>query len=106
MARQRRSDDGQAIGLILMTIVIVAAVAAAVSAVAVRMVERSSAQSAADAAAIAGVGGGRDAANGVAARNGGVLVSFASRADVTGVTVTVRVRVGEEVAMARASDVP
>ena len=66
------------------------------------LVERQHAQSAADAAALAGVTGGRVAAGELAAANGGALVGWS----VAGRQVTVRVQIGDQVAVARATDEP
>lgn len=66
------------------------------------LIDRQHAQSAADAAALAGVGGGQAAAAGLAAANGAALVGWS----VDGHQVTVRVQVGDHVAVARATDEP
>ena len=66
------------------------------------LTERQEAGSAADAAALAGVTGGAEAAASLAAANGGVLVAWSR----VGRRVTVQVRVGDQVATARATDEP
>ena len=103
---ERVRDSGQAIGLVLMAVVLVAAVAAGIAGAAMRITARSRAQNAADAAALAGVDGGPDAAAAIAARNGGVLIAFNDVAVDGGATVTVEVTVGDEHAVARASSGP
>ncbi len=104
--RRWSGDGGQATGLILMSIALIATVAIAVSGVATRMAQRSRAQNAADAAALAGVDGGRGSAEEVAARNGAALISFEHHRDTNGVIVTVVVTLGGEQAIARASTEP
>lgn len=108
--RRRREwktrDAGQAIGLVLISIALIVTVLFAVTAIATRITQRSVAQSAADAAALAGVVGGRTDAETVARRNGALLVAFdIDRVD-QDVTVTVRVQVGDESALAVASTAP
>jgi hypothetical protein len=66
------------------------------------LTDRQQARSAADAAALAGVTGGRSASASLAGRNDAVLVDWSRN----GREVTVRVRVGEQVATARATDGP
>lgn len=99
-------DTGQALGLVLMAIALVAIAAIAMVSVGVRMTDRARAQNAADAAALAGVAGDRTASAAIAARNGGVLVSFDRRAGEQGFSVTVEVDVGDERAIAAASSEP
>jgi len=96
-------DRGSA--AILTVLVVLACTFAVVSAlvpVATSLIDRQHAQSAADAAALAGVTGGRAAATELAAANGGALVGWS----VDGHRVTVRVRIGDQVAVARATDEP
>lgn len=66
------------------------------------LTDRQRARSAADAAALAGVAGGRSAAAEFSRRNDAVLVGWGR----SGREVTVRVRVGEQVVTARATDGP
>lgn len=99
----RSRDAGQAavfVVIILTTIALVLIMAVARLGTAV--LDRSAAQTAADAAALASLTGGRDAAVAVAQANGGVMVSWSSGAHEVAVTV----RVGDEVATARATDAP
>ncbi len=104
--REGPHDCGQAVGLIVIAVVLIAAVAVAMASIAVRMTERSAAQSAADAAALAGVINGMAAADAVAERNGGNLLEFQLDRNGADVTVSVRVQVGVESASARASSGP
>lgn len=107
-------DRGQALGLVLIAVGLVAVIAVALSHVGARLVARSRAQNAADAAALAGVDGGSGAAAAMAARNGGVLVSFVERPGRGGSTVAmdvameviVEVTVDGEHAVAAASSGP
>jgi hypothetical protein len=64
--------------------------------------DRQRAQSAADAAALAGVVGGRPASAAISARNDATLTGWSRR----GRDVTVWVRVGDQVVVARATDEP
>lgn len=66
------------------------------------LVDRQRAHSAADAAALAGVTGGRLSAEALARSNGGMLVDWS----ISDRVVTVRVRVGDQVVTARATDAP
>ena len=66
------------------------------------LIDRQQARSAADAAALAGVTGGSVASATMASENGGLLLTWSS----DGRRVTVRVRVGDQVATARATDEP
>ena len=66
------------------------------------LIDRQEARSAADAAALAGVVGGRSSSSALAAANGGELVSWSR----SGRQVTVHVRVGDHVVVARATDEP
>lgn len=104
--RVGQRDAGQAIGLILISVALVAACAVGMIAAARHVTDRSRAQSAADAAALAGVDGGRAESMQAARRNDATLISFERGGDSTGYTVTVEVVVGEEHALARASSVP
>jgi Tfp pilus assembly protein PilX len=100
------SDRGQALGLVLMSVALIAMVAVGITSIATRLTDRSRAQNAADAAALAGVSGGAAEASIVATRNGAVLVSFDDVTTELGVIVTVEVMVGDERAIARASSEP
>lgn len=105
-SRVGRHDAGQAVGLILISVALVAACAMGMIAAARHVSDRSRAQSAADAAALAGVDGGRAVSMQAARRNDATLISFERGGDSTGFTVTVEVAVGDEHALARASSVP
>lgn len=104
--RQRTEDRGQAIGLVLISIVLIAAAAMGMVAVSRHVTERGAAQTAADAAALAGVDGGSGASAEAARRNGARLISFERGGDDQGFVVTVEVAVGDEHALARASSEP
>lgn len=99
-------DRGQALGLVLMAVAMLAVVAVALGNAGARLVARSRAQNAADAAALAGVESGAAAAGTIAERNGGAVVSFVSTPGPAGTTVTVEVVVGGEHAIAAASTEP
>ena len=94
-----RRDHGQALGLVLIAVGMVAVIAFALADVGARLVRRSRAQNAADAAALAGVEGGSSAAAAMAARNGGALVSFVQRSvpNGDGAAGTAELQVGVEV---------
>ena len=98
----RQRDGGQAVVLLLVVVVIAALSVVAVGMFSQRIVDRGQAQTAADAAALAATGGGRAAAQRLAADNGAVLVGFAEAGDV----VTVLVEVNGERATARATNGP
>jgi len=100
------TDRGQAFGLILIAIALIATTAIAVGLVGARFHDRSTAQSAADAAALAGAIDGQDAASAVAARNGADLVAYSETRTGADVTVSVEVIVDGESAIARASTAP
>lgn len=97
-----RDRGSMAIVSALTALAIVAALAAALMPVLVDLAHRQQARSAADAAALAAVSGGRSAAVELATANGAVVVGY----QVSGRSVTVWVRVGGEVALARATDAP
>ena len=80
-------DGGQAVVLLLAVVVMLALSVVAVGVFGQRIVDRGRAQTAADAAALAAAGGGRPAAERLAAANGATLVSFVDSGD--GVTVVV-----------------
>ena len=104
--RSARTDRGQALGLVVMSIALIGMFAVGIASVSTRLVKRSQAQNAADAAALAGVTGGAAAASTVAGRNGAMLVGFTDVQGGQGVVVTVEVIVGDEHAIARASSQP
>ena len=66
------------------------------------LIDRQRATAAADSAALAGVTGGYEASATLAASNGARLVAWTR----DGRQVTVRVRVGDQIAVARATDEP
>ena len=99
---ERRHDSGQAVVLLLAVVVMAALSVVATGQFAQRIVDRGRAQTAADAAALAATGGGRAAAQRLAAGNGAVLIGYAE----TGDFVTVVVDVDGERATARATDGP
>ena len=66
------------------------------------LIDRQQARSAADASALAGVNGGMTASSELASANGAALVAWSRH----GRQVTVRVQVGAQVAVARATDEP
>lgn len=86
----------------LAAVSIVASLTFALMPVLVDLAHRQRARSAADAAALAGVTGGRVAAADLATVNGADLIGY-HRA---GRAVTVRVQVGDQVVVARATDAP
>ena len=102
MADVHRRDRGQAIVLLLAFVVVTVVLMVAMGHFSARLVDEQQAQLAADAAALAGVVGGRDAAERLAAANDGVLIVFV----VAGDEVMVEVRVGSELAQARATRAP
>lgn len=96
-------DRGSMMVLVMFVSVgIVAALTAAMMPMFGDLIDRQQARSAADAAALAGVTGGRPAASALAVSNDAVLVGWS----VDGRTVTVQVRLGDQVATARATDEP
>ena len=96
-------DRGSMLVLVVFVgVAITAAVLFALMPVLVELTHRQQARSAADAAALAGVNGGRAAAASIAQANDAALVSWAR----DGRDVTVEVRVGDQVVMARATDAP
>lgn len=96
-------DRGSMLILVMfVTVAMTAMVTIALVPVLGDLIDRQQARSAADAAALAGVIGGVNAASTLAAANGGVLMSWSS----SGRRVTVQVRVGDQVASARATDEP
>lgn len=95
-------DRGQAIVLVLAVVVVAVVCTVAMARFSARLVDKQQAQLAADAAALAGVVGGRVAAEELATANEGVLTFF----EVRGGGVLVEVRVGDELARARATRAP
>ena len=93
------SESGQALGLLLCAIAIIALLAVGVSRLGVRLAHRAMAQTAADAAALAGVESGIGAAQQLVSANGASVVSWSASDRV----FTITVRVGTETATARAS---
>lgn len=102
MRAHGHGDRGQAVALVLVVVAFAALVIVAVGRFGGRIIDRQQAQVAADAAALAGVVGGRDAAQRVAAANSGVLESFV----VDDGDVIVVVAVASERATARATRAP
>jgi len=97
-----RSDEGQAVALILIVVVFIVLAMVAAASLGHHMVLRGRAQVAADAAALAATSGGIAAARELAARNDAELVSYSS----VGQVVTVVVAVHGITAMARATNGP
>lgn len=96
-------DRGSMLVFVMMVgVALTAAITLAMVPVLADLAERQQARSAADAAALAGVTGGRAEAASIAQRNDGVLVGWSR----TGREVTVEVRVGDQLAVARATDGP
>lgn len=96
--RRAGADEGQAMPLLVMLVVLAGVSALALSDLGVAAVSRAKARTAADAAALAGAAEGREAATAVAEANGAALESF----EVMGAETEVVVRVGEARARARA----
>lgn len=99
-------DHGQALGLVLMAVAMVAVIAVALGGAGKRLIARSRAQNAADAAALAGVESGPAAAAAIAGRNGAAVVSFVAAPGPGGNTVTVEVVMDGQRAVAAASTDP
>lgn len=98
--RAARSDDGQAIPLLVGIVAVITIFVVAVGWFAGGAIDAARARTAADAAALAGAGDGSIAEAAAAARaNGGTLLSY----DRTGDDVIVAVRVGRAVHRARAT---
>ncbi|MGZ4671140.1 MAG: pilus assembly protein TadG-related protein [Ilumatobacteraceae bacterium] len=95
-------DRGQAVVLLLAVVVMAALSVIAIGRFGSRVIDRGRAQTAADAAALAATSGGRPAAERLAGRNGGRLISY----EVSGDSVVVVVDVAGERAVARATDGP
>jgi predicted RND superfamily exporter protein len=88
--------------VMLVGVAFTAAVTLALLPVLVGLIDHARAQNAADAAALAGVTGGAAAARAIAAANDAALVAWSR----SGHEVTVTVQVGEQQAIARATDEP
>jgi DNA-binding IclR family transcriptional regulator len=88
--------------VVLVGLALTAAITLALVPVLRDLSDRQQARSAADAAALAGVTGGRSASASMAGHNDAVLVAWTR----SGREVTVRVRVGDQVVAARATDGP
>ena len=97
-----RDRGSAAILTLVVTLVVTVVVAGGLASLGTRLADREQARTAADAAALAGVHGGRASSVALARRNGAEVVSWST----DGVAVTVVVRVGHEVARARATDGP
>ena len=98
----RAGDErGSVVPLAALLAVAIGGLVVGVGRVGVEVITASRASSAADAAALAGAADGREAAERLAAANGGVLVAFAAE----GREVQVAVRVGSAEAVARATAV-
>ncbi|MGZ4699845.1 MAG: pilus assembly protein TadG-related protein [Ilumatobacteraceae bacterium] len=95
-------DRGQAVVLLLAVVVMAALSVIAIGRLGSRVIDRGRAQTAADAAALAATSGGQPAAERLASRNGGRLISY----EVSGDSVVVVVDVAGERAVARATDGP
>jgi hypothetical protein len=98
-----RRDGGQA-AIVLVAVVAVLMVTMSVAAATMgrTTIDRTRAQTAADAAALAGLDGGVAASSQLAARHGATVVAWTE----DGHEVTVKVRVGDTTATARATDAP
>jgi putative Flp pilus-assembly TadE/G-like protein len=104
VARSAVDERGQAVPLALVVVAIAVIVMLAIAELGGNVVDGGRARTAADAAALAGVEGGREASERVAAGNGASVVAWTSRPDGDGVTVTVTVQVGRARATAAASN--
>src|SRR5262245_4250399 len=94
-----RGDAGQAVPLVAVLVAIAALLVVGIGALAGDVDDVARARSAADAAALAGATGGRAAAVGLAAANGGFVVAWQG----DGSDVVVTVRIGRATATARAT---
>jgi hypothetical protein len=88
--------------VVFVGVALTAAVTAAVVPLLADLGDHQRARSAADAAALAGVTGGQSASASLASANGAALVTW----ERDGRAVTVHVRVGDQVVVARATDQP
>jgi hypothetical protein len=96
--RDHSSDEGQALPLIVVAVLVAAVAALALGRLGTRAIGSARAQTAADAAALAGVRGGYPAASRLAEANGARLVWFT----LNGREVRVRVEADDAVAEAHA----
>jgi len=99
-----RDERGQAVPLALVVVALAILATVAIAELGGNVVDAGRARTAADAAALAGVEGGREASVRVAADNGAALMTWSSRPDGDGTTVSVTVRVGRATATAAASN--
>lgn len=97
-----RDRGSMLVTVMFVAVALVAAITLAMVPVLGDLTDRQRARSAADAAALAGVGGGRPAAAAMTARNDATLTGWSR----DGRAVTVWVRVGDQVVVARATDEP
>jgi hypothetical protein len=100
----RRDERGQAVPLVLVVVALAVLAMAALAELGGNVVDAGRARTAADAAALAGIEGGREASEWVAADNGAVLVAWSTGADGDGTLVTVTVRWGRATATAAATN--
>jgi hypothetical protein len=99
-----RDDRGQAVPLVLIGVALAIVATVALAELGANVVDAARARTAADAAALAGVEGGREASLRMAVENGATLLSWSSRPDGDGFTVTVKVQIGDAAATAAASN--
>ncbi|CAB4884387.1 unannotated protein [freshwater metagenome] len=104
--RTRRHDRGQALPLVMITVVLVMTLGWGVGTLALQAAQRSAAQNAADAAALAAQFGGADVAGRAAALNGARIISYSETTDGGVRTIRVTTQVGEQRAVAQASNAP
>ncbi len=97
-----KGDGGQAMPLAIAAIVVAGLLTIAFGSMAGDVVDSARAQTAADAAALASIAGGRAAASNLAVDHGGSVVSWSQH----GAVFTVSVRIGDAVAIARATGGP
>lgn len=97
-----QGDGGQAMPLAIAAVVVAGLLTIALGSMAGDVVDSARAQTAADAAALASIEGGRAAASDMAVENGGSVVSWSQQ----GAVFTVSVRIGDAVAVARATGGP
>ncbi len=93
-----RAQEGQAVPLVVVALLLAALAGAGLVRVAVASAERAATQAAADASALAGANDGRAAADRLARRNGAVLIAY----EEVDLDVVVTVRRGRFSAHARA----
>ena len=97
-----RGDRGQATPFMAALLALAAVLTIALGSMAGTVIDAARAQTAADAAALASIEGGRGAASRLATAHGGVVVAWSQR----GAEIVVTVRVGDAVAVARATGGP